>query len=64
MEDIANLRMMKVNEVTYLTGLSKSSLYQKIRNKEFPAPIKLGKRSVAWRVAEIQSYLENLCSRR
>lgn len=37
-------------------GLSRSSLYELMETGEFPKPIKLGKRSVAWLAAEVDSW--------
>jgi prophage regulatory protein len=31
-----------------LTGLSRSSIYLRISNKEFPKPIKIGRRAIGW----------------
>ncbi len=38
--------------------ISKSSLWQAIREKRFPAPVHLGPRTSAWRVPDIKAYLE------
>ncbi len=39
------------------TGLSKSSIYLRIANGEFPAPISLGGRAVGWLEHEIDDWL-------
>jgi predicted DNA-binding transcriptional regulator AlpA len=44
-DDLSFLRLLEVKAVT---GLSKTSLYALIRDKNFPAPVRLGPRSVAW----------------
>jgi prophage regulatory protein len=49
------LRRKKVEE---RTGLSRSSLYQKISNGTFPAPIKLGARAVGWLESEIDDFIQ------
>lgn len=41
------------------TGLSRSTLYQMISEGDFPKPIKLGKRSVGWRKADIVAWLDS-----
>lgn len=38
----------RLPEVMARTGLSRSSIYAKIANNEFPPPISLGLRSVGW----------------
>lgn len=39
---------LRLPDVKALTGLSKTSLYSLIREQDFPAPIRLGPRAVAW----------------
>lgn len=40
-------------EVEALTGLSRSTLYNWMKRGEFPQPVKLGTRLVAWRESDI-----------
>lgn len=42
------MRLLRINEVEQLTGLSKSSIYKQVRLGKFPAPIKITDRSSAW----------------
>ena len=37
---------------------SRSRLYALVKEKAFPAPLSLGKRTVAWESSEVQSWLE------
>lgn len=39
------------------TGLSRSTIYLRIANGEFPAPISLGGRAVGWLEHEIDNWL-------
>lgn len=45
MDDVTFIRLPEVKAVT---GLSKTSLYALIKEKSFPAPVRLGPRAVAW----------------
>ena len=47
---------IRLPEVKAVTGLSKTSIYELIRVKTFPAPVRLGPRSVAWVKAEIRDW--------
>jgi prophage regulatory protein len=47
---------MRLPEVKAVTGLSKTSIYELIRAKSFPAPVRLGPRAVAWVKAEIREW--------
>jgi prophage regulatory protein len=53
-----HLKLLRLPEVKIRSGLSRSTLYNKIKNNEFPAPVNLGGRAVAWVDAEIQSWIE------
>jgi predicted DNA-binding transcriptional regulator AlpA len=44
-------------EVESETGLSRSTIYQRIKAGTFPPPVRLGARSVGWRVADIDAFL-------
>jgi len=37
--------------------MSRVSIWRKIRNKDFPAPIRLGVRAIGWRVADVEAWL-------
>lgn len=49
--------LLKLPFVEALTGLAASSLYRKIAEGQFPAPIRLGTRCSRWRVADINHWL-------
>ena len=53
LDDVSFLRLPEVKAVT---GLSKSSLYALIRANSFPAPVRLGPRTVAWVRSEIKQW--------
>ena len=40
--------ILRLPEVINQTGLSRSSIYLRITNKQFPKPISLGGRAVGW----------------
>jgi len=58
-------RMLRLTEVAYLTGLSRSTLYDRIALGEFPQPVNLGPKSVAWRCGDIYQWLDTrpVCGR-
>lgn len=51
------LRLLRLAEVMSLTGLSRSSIYLKMKHNEFPNQIQIGARSVAWLENEIQEWI-------
>lgn len=51
-------RILRRPDVETLVGLSRSTLYAMIAEGSFPKPIKLGKRAVGWRAADLDAWLE------
>jgi prophage regulatory protein len=45
--------------VETLTGLSRSTIYEWMKRGEFPQPVKLGARLVAWREADVIAWIES-----
>jgi|SRR6056297_2277147 len=52
-------RLLRRPEVEARTGLSRSTLYDWMKRGEFPQPVKLGERLVAWRDSDIAAWLES-----
>ena len=50
-------RLLRLAEVRTRCGLSRSSLYRKMREGSFPAPLKVGVRAVRWPESEIEAWL-------
>ena len=46
-------------EVERRTGLSRSTLYRKMREGTFPVPLKVSERAVRWRERDIRAYVES-----
>src|SRR5580704_4385936 len=53
LDDVTFLRLPGVKAIT---GLSKSRRYVLIRDKSFPAPVRLGARTVAWVRSEVRQW--------
>lgn len=51
------LRFLRMKQVTQLTGLSRTGVYLSIQRGEFPQPIKLGSKSIAWLESEVQGWM-------
>lgn len=51
--------ILRLPDVKARTGLSRSSIYLKISENSFPAPVSLGgKRAVGWIETEVQEWIE------
>ncbi len=57
-ETFAGQRLIRLPEVLQLTGLSRTTVYRKIKLSQFPEPIQLGERSVAWRASDILAWID------
>ncbi len=57
-------RLIRLNEVIRITGLSRSRIYQYISIDKFPDNVPIGGRSVAWVESEIYRWVENIIGRR
>ena len=51
-------KVLRLPEVKARTGLSRSSIYLRISECQFPKPISLGGRAVGWLESEIEDWLE------
>jgi prophage regulatory protein len=54
------LRIMRLNEVKAVTGLSKTTIYRFEKEGRFPSRVSLGERSVGWFEDDIQAFLMSL----
>lgn len=55
--------ILRLPEVKRLTGLSRSSIYLRVAERAFPAPVALGARAVGWRQSELHQWLPALTTR-
>lgn len=52
-----NLSFLKVSEVEARTGMSRSTIYEKIRSEDFPEPVRLSARMSRWLDGEVDAWL-------
>jgi prophage regulatory protein len=53
-------QLIKLPQVMTITSRGKSSIYQGIRDGNFPAPVKLSERSVSWKLSDINDWISSL----
>lgn len=51
-------RILRMREVSGLTGLSRSTIYRNVWQGSFPPPLKLGTRAVGWRESDVERWIE------
>ena len=52
-------RLLKLAEVRRLTALSTSGIYERMKHGDFPKPLKLGARGVAWHEHEVLDWIDS-----
>lgn len=52
--------LMRFAEVSRATRRGRTAIYGDIKKGAFPAPVKIGRRAVAWRTEEIEAWLGKL----
>lgn len=54
------MRFLKLKEVMQKTALSRSAIYRKMNEDQFPQSISLGDRAVAWVESEVDEWMEKV----
>ncbi|EJB8380639.1 AlpA family transcriptional regulator, partial [Vibrio cholerae] len=52
------MRFLKLKEVMEKTALSRSAIYRKMNDGEFPKSVSLGERAIAWVESEVDEWME------
>ena len=53
-------RLIRLDEVLEMCGISRSELYRQIADGRFPRPVKVGLRAVRWRLSEVEAWMAGL----
>ena len=51
-------RTLRLPEVLSYVGLSKSTVYGLMRRDDFPKPIRLARRAIAWRKDDLDAWID------
>lgn len=52
-------RLLRLPEVKHQIGLGRTSIYSMIKAGEFPSPVSIGARAVAWDSAEVEAWIKS-----
>ena len=52
-------QLLRRTQVESMTGLGRSTIYALMRKDDFPTPIRIGPKSVRWKLCELEEFLEN-----
>jgi prophage regulatory protein len=50
-------RLLRIADVQARTGLSRASLWRLVKDKTFPAPVRISQRAVAWLSSELDGWI-------
>ena len=51
-------RLLRLDEVLELCGISRSELYRQMAEKKFPRPVRVGVRAVRWRQSDVDEWIQ------
>jgi len=57
-QEIQGKQFVRLSKVVNLTDLSRATIWRRIRNSGFPAPIKLSSNCARWELGEVLAWLE------
>ena len=55
-------RILRIPEVVAITGLSRTTIWRRVKSGDFPPPVRLGSlgtRSIGWRESDIKAWLDS-----
>ena len=55
--------LLRRKQVEALTGLSRSSIYEAIKRGDFPKPVQLTQRTVAWPASSVNQWIADRIER-
>ena len=60
---MAEMKFLRLPQVKSKTGLSRSSIYQRISEGKFPKPVSIGVRAVAWVDDDVHDWMRRQIER-
>lgn len=52
-------QFLRLGSVERFTGLARSTIFRLVALKDFPAPVRVGVRAIAWRRADLEQWSES-----
>ena len=53
-------RLIRMPELSARTGLSRTTIYRRVKDGTLPRPLLIGSASIAWRESQIDDWIANL----
>lgn len=52
-------RVLRLNEVCQLIGVSRHTIWRHRRDGDFPKPIRIGRQCLGWRAGQIEAWIDS-----
>lgn len=62
LQKVTNQPLLRLHEVIEVTRRSRSAIFRDVKEGTFPQPVRIGRRAIAWRTADILDWINNLPS--
>lgn len=56
----ASERLLRIHDLRHITGLARSTVYAKMQLGDFPQPVRLHGKCIAWKASEIEAWIATL----
>lgn len=53
------VRVVRLKELVFRSGLGRSSIYDMVSTGDFPAPVQIGARAIGWIESEFETWLNS-----
>lgn len=53
------MKILRIDDVTELTGLSRTTIWRREQEGDFPARLQLGPNSVGWKESDVLGWIES-----
>jgi prophage regulatory protein len=50
--------LLRIKTVEHATGLSGATIYRKVRDGDFPSPVRMGARCTRWKAADVRAWIQ------
>ena len=60
MDTVDEQRLIRLDDVLRICGVSKAHVYRLVAKDEFPAPVRVGPRAARWKLSEILEWMDGL----
>jgi prophage regulatory protein len=61
-ENMLSEKILRFSELKELIPLSRSTLWRRVKNGQFPQPISLGGIAVGWKLSDVKAWINNKTS--